>query len=161
MQGSRHPASTFSPLTLRFPVSFQRSPYRFPILRRGFHRHFHDLLLDQPLRKQLQLLGVASVPASLELIFVFDFNVSHHHGQLLFVDVNSGYPIRHRLPPGGSGERAGDFIKQGLGLSPLPQGERQRTIYSLYHARSGSHTLTASASPLSSQSRRSSRCGVL
>jgi len=39
--------------------------------------------------------------------------------------------LRHRLPPGGSGERAGDYIKQGLGLSPLPQGERQRTTYSL------------------------------
>src|SRR5215831_17478402 len=65
------------------------------------------------------------------------------------MDIDSRYPIRHRLPPGGSGERAADFIKQGLGLSPLPQGERPRTIYSLYHARSGSHTLTASASPLS------------
>jgi hypothetical protein len=42
---------------------------------------------------------------------------------------DSGYAIRHRLPPGGSGERAGDYIKQGLGLSPLPQGERQCTIY--------------------------------
>jgi hypothetical protein len=30
------------------------------------------------------------------------------------------------------------FREQGLGLSPLPQGKRQRTIYSLYHARSGS-----------------------
>jgi hypothetical protein len=52
-------------------------------------------------------------------------------------------------------------MKQGLGLSPLPQGERRRTIYLLYHARSGSHTWTASASPLSNQSRRSSHCGVL
>src|SRR6201997_1677163 len=71
------------------------------------------------------------------------------------MDINSGYPIRHRLSPGGSGERAGDYIKQGLGLSPLPQGNRQRTIYSLYHARSGSDNLTASAAPLLNQSRRS------
>src|SRR5215469_13690910 len=40
--------------------------------------------------------------------------------------IDSRYPIRHTLPPGGSGERARDYIKQGLGLSPLPQGERQR-----------------------------------
>src|SRR5499433_3530296 len=90
-----------------------------------------------------------------------DFDVSHNYGQLLLMYIDSRYPIWHRLPPGGSGERAADFIKQGLGLSPLPQGERPRTIYSLYHARSGSHTLTASASPLSNQSRRSSHCGVL
>src|SRR5215470_12384867 len=42
------------------------------------------------------------------------------------MDINSGYPIRHRLPPGGGGERAGDYFKQDLGLSPLPKGERQR-----------------------------------
>src|SRR5215813_3219347 len=161
MQGPRHLSGTFPVWTRRFPVSFQRSPYRFPILRRGFHHRFLDLLLDQPLRKQLQLLGVATLPPSLKLVFVVDFDVSHNYGQLLLMDIDSRYPIRHRLPPGGSGERAADFIKQGLGLSPLPQGERPRTIYSLYHARSGSHTLTASASPLSNQSRRSSHCGVL
>jgi len=46
-------------------------------------------------------------------------------------------------------------MKQGLGLSPLPPGERQRTIYSLYHARSGSDRRSVSASPLFSQSRHS------
>src|SRR5262249_20393575 len=96
MQGSRHPACSFSPPTPRFPVSFQCSPYRFPILRRGFHHHFLDLLLDQPRRKQLQLLGVASVPASLELVFLVDFHVSHNHRQLLLMDINSGCPIWHR-----------------------------------------------------------------
>src|SRR5205807_10396724 len=114
-----------------------------------------DLLLDQPLGKQSQVLRVATVPASLKLVFVVDFNVSHNYGQLLFVDVNSSYPIRHRFPPGGSGERAGDYIKQGLGLSPLPQGERQRTIYSLDHARSGSDNLTASTYPLLNRPRSS------
>jgi hypothetical protein len=120
-----------------------------------FHHYFLGLPLDEPVRQPLQLLRVASVPASLKLVLVVDFDVSHNYGQLLFMDINSGYPIRHRLPPGGSGERAGDFIKQGLGLSPLPQGKRQRTIYSLYHARSGSDNLTASAAPLLNQSRRS------
>jgi len=39
-----------------------------------------------------------------------------------FVDINSGYPIWHTLPPGGSGERARDYIKQGRGLLPLSRG---------------------------------------
>jgi hypothetical protein len=66
------------------------------------------------------------------LVFLVDFNVSHYYGQLLFVDVNSGYPIRHRLPPGGSGERAADYIKQGLGLSPLPpEGETTHHLFAL------------------------------
>src|SRR5437870_1587148 len=69
------------------------------------------------------------------------------------MDIDSRYPIRHRLPPGGSGERAGDYINLGLGLSPLPQREKQRTIYSLDHARSGSNLHSASASPLSFRSR--------
>jgi hypothetical protein len=42
--------------------------------------------------------------------FVVDFDVSHNYGQLLFMDIHPGYPIRHRLSPGGSGERAGDHI---------------------------------------------------
>src|SRR5207249_10878000 len=69
------------------------------------------------------------------------------------MDIDSRYPIRHRLPPGGSGERAGDYINLGLGLSPLRQRERQRTIYSLDHARTGSNLHSASASPLSFRSR--------
>src|SRR5215469_15645563 len=154
MECSRHFPSTFPMLTGRFPVPFERTPERFPILGRGFHYRFLDLLLDQPSRQLLQLLRVASVPALLKLVFLFDFHISHHHRQLLFMDINSGYPIRHRLPPGGSGERAGDFIKQGLAVSPLPQGERQRTIYSLYHARSGSDRRSVSASPLITQSRQ-------
>src|SRR5499425_1272875 len=154
MECSRHFLGTFPMLTGRFPVPFECTPERFPILCRGFQHHFLDLLLDQPFRQLSQLLRVASVPALLKLVFFFDFHVSHHHRQLLFMDINSGYPIRHRLPAGGSGERAGDFIKQGLGLSPLPQGERQRTIYSLYHARSGSDRRSVSASPLITRSRQ-------
>src|SRR5260370_13115881 len=140
MECARHFPGTFPILTARFPVPFECAPERFPVLSRGFHHHFLDPLLDEPLRQPLQLLRVASEPASLKLVFVVDFDVSHNYSQLLFVDVNSGYPIRHRLPPGGGGRRARDYIKQGLGLSPLPQGERQRTIYSLYHARSRSHS---------------------
>ena len=91
--------------------------------------------MPRTLRKPLQLLRVASIPASLKLVFVVDLDVSHNDGQLLLMDINSGYPIRHRLSPGGSGERAGDYIKQGLGLSPLPQGrDNAPFIRSITHA---------------------------
>src|SRR6516164_11330094 len=53
------------------------------------------------------------------------------------------------------------FIKQGLGLSPLPQGKRQRTIYSLYYARSGSDKLTVSTASLGNQSRRSEPARIM
>ena len=122
MECSRHFPGTFPILTARFPVPFECAPQRFPVLGSGLHHHFLDSLLNEPLRQPLQLLRVASEPASLKLVCVVDFDVGHDYSQLLFVDVNSGYPIRHRLPPGGSGERAADYIKQGPGLSPLPPG---------------------------------------
>jgi hypothetical protein len=43
------------------------------------------------------MLGVTSVPASLKLVFAFDFDISHNHGQLLFVHIDSRYLIRHKL----------------------------------------------------------------
>src|SRR5258708_3996971 len=107
MECPRHPACTFPTLTHRLPKSIQRFPNRLPVLRGRFHHHFLDLLLDEPFRQHAQLLRIAPVPASLKLIFVFDFDVSHNHGQPLFMDIDSRHPIRHRLPPGGNGERAG------------------------------------------------------
>jgi len=50
------------------------------------------------------------------------FEIGHNHGQLLFVHIDSGYAIRHTFLLAGSGEHARDYIKQGLGLSPLPAG---------------------------------------
>src|ERR1022692_3283760 len=97
MECARHPARTFPLLTAWLPILLERSPNRFPVLRGGFHYHFLHLLLDKPFRQPLQLLRVASVPASLELVFVFDFDVSHNHGQLLFMYIDSRYPIRHKL----------------------------------------------------------------
>ena len=39
------------------------------------------------------LLLVASVPASLEFVFLVDFHISHNHRQLLLMDIDSGYLI--------------------------------------------------------------------
>jgi hypothetical protein len=99
MECARHPARTFPLLTAWLPILLEHSPNRFPVLRSGFHDHFLHLLLNQPFRQQLQLLRVASVPASLELVFVFNFDVSHNHGQLLFMCIDSRYPISS-FPPG-------------------------------------------------------------
>src|SRR5215472_6275772 len=92
MKCSRHLSGTFPFLTARFPISLECAPHRLPVLRRRFHHHFLDLLLDEPLRQPLQLPRVASVPASVKLVCVVDFDVSHNYGQLLFMDINSGYP---------------------------------------------------------------------
>ena len=49
--------------------------------------------------------------------------------------INSRYSIRHRLPPGRSGERARKFINLGRGLSPLPTGRDDAPfIRSITHA---------------------------
>ena len=130
MECARHPARTFPLLTAWLPVPLQRSPNWFPVLRGGFHYYFLDLLLAEPFRQPLQLLGVAPIPASLQWVFVYDFDISHNHRQLLFMDIDSRYPIRHKLP-GGSGERAGDYIKQGLGLSTLPPGRDNAHLFAL------------------------------
>ena len=44
-------------------------------MRGRFLHHFLDLLLDEPFRQHAQLLRIAAVPASLKLIFFFDFDV--------------------------------------------------------------------------------------
>jgi hypothetical protein len=48
----------------------------------------------------------------------------------------------------GAGKRASRYIKQGRGLSPLPEGETTTPNYSLNDARSGSDNTTASTYPL-------------
>src|SRR5207237_1243340 len=131
MDCARHPARTFPLLTAWLPVPLQRSPDRFPVLRGGFHYYFLDLLLAEPFRQPLQLLGVAPIPASLQWVFVFDFDISHNHRQLLFMDIDSRYPIRHKLPPGGSGERAGDTLSRVSGYRRSHGGVPTLNFFSL------------------------------
>src|SRR5258705_4383533 len=135
MQCSRHPARTLPILTHRLPISLHCSPNRLPVLRGRFHYHFLDLPLDEPFRQHPQLLRIAAVPASLKLIFVFDFDVSHNHGQPLFVDIDSRHPIRHRLPPGENGERA------GLTLTWVSGYRRSHTGETTHHLFARSRTL--------------------
>src|SRR6266478_2900851 len=135
MQCPRHPACTFPTLTLRLPISLHCSPNRLPVLRGRFHHHFLDLLLDEPFRQHPQLLRIAAVPASLKLIFIFDFDVSHNHGQPFFMNIDSRHSIRHKLPPGGNGERA------GLTLTWVSGYRRSHTVDTTHHLFARSRTL--------------------
>src|SRR5438876_11728371 len=107
------------------------------------------------------MVGVATKQTPLKLVLAFDFHVSYDHSQHLFMNVDSRYPVRHNFPPGGERRTCCEFLKQGHGLSPLPQEGETTPNYSLNHARSGSDTRTASTSPLRNQSRRSEASPIL
>ncbi len=98
-------------------------------MRGRFHHHFLDLLLDEPFRQHAQLFRVAAVPASLKLIFVFDFDVSHNYGQPLLMDIDPRHPVRHRLPPGGNGERAGLTLTWVSGYRRSHRGETTHHLF--------------------------------
>src|SRR5215471_9727384 len=136
MQLSRHCASTFPFLADRPPVAFQRSPNRLPILRRGFHHYFLDLLLDQPLGKSLQLLGVATKPSPLEFVFAGTLNVGHHYSQHLLMHVNSRYPISHCFLLGGKRRACRELHIQAHVAIAAPASRRQQRpfIRSITHA---------------------------
>jgi hypothetical protein len=38
------------------------------------------------------------------------------------MNIDSGYPVRHNVPPGQERRACCGYINQGRGLSPLPQG---------------------------------------
>src|SRR5208283_924309 len=123
------------------------------------------LLLPRPAARAAirpsQVLGVAAKRAPLKLVLAIDFDIGHNHGQHLLMNIDSRYPVRHKLPPGGSGERASTYINQGRRLSPLPPEGETTPNYSLNHARSGSDSGTASTCPLLLQPRRSLAITIL
>ena len=155
MQCSRLPACAFPLLADRLPISLQRFPNWFPILRRRFHDYFLGLLLEQPCGQRSQLFGVAAKHPSLKPEFIVNFYVRHNYGQHLFMNINSRYPVRHKLLLAGSGERAAVTLSRVAGYRRSLQGKTTTPNYSLNHARSGSDRLTASNSPLRSRPHRS------
>src|SRR6201982_2213783 len=100
------------------------------------------------------MLGVATKQTPFKLVLAFDFHVSYHHSQHLFMNVDSRYPVRHNFPPGGSGERAASSLSRVTGYRRSHSRGETTPNYSLNHARSGSDTQTALTSPLRLQSRR-------
>src|SRR5712691_10326778 len=157
MQGSRLPPCAFSRLAYRFPTPFQRLPHWSPILGSGFHDYFLGLLLKQPCRQRSQLFGATAELPSLKVELAIDFDIRHNDSEHPLVDINSRYPIGHSSSWPKQRACCG-YLKQGRGLSPLPQGRTTTPNYSLKQARSGSDSDTASTSPVSSRPRRFGRC---
>src|SRR3974390_1101065 len=147
MQRAGPPSGSFPLLAERLPIPFQCFPHGFPILRRRLHDYFFGLLLDEPRSQRSQLFRVAAKHPPLKLIFAFDLNLGHNYSQHLLVDIDSRYPVRHRLLLAGSGERAAITLTRVAGYR-APQGKTTTPNYSLKHARSGSDRWTVSNSPL-------------
>src|ERR1700751_5593523 len=101
------------------------------------------------------MLWAAAVTHSFKLVLAINFHVANHDGQHLLMDVNSRYPVRHRFPLGGSGERAANSLTRVTGYRRSHRREQTTPNYLLNHARSGSDTRTASTAPVRTQSRRS------
>jgi hypothetical protein len=157
MECARHPARTFPLLTAWLPILLERSPNRFPVLRGGFHYHFLHLLLDKPFPPQLQRCncsGLLPYQRRSNWYSSSTSTVSYNHGQLLFMDINSRCPIRHKLLLAGAESVPKITLSRVSGYRRSHRGETT-LIYSLYHARSESDRRSVSVSPLITQSRHS------
>ena len=128
MQRSGPAPCAFSLLAQRFPIPFQSSPNWLPILRRRFHDYFFGLLLNKLCRQRAQLFGVAAKHLPFKLVFTFDFDVSHHYSQDLFMNIDSRYPVRHKFLLAGSGERAAVTLTRLAGYRRSPRGRQRRPI---------------------------------
>src|SRR5215813_14771026 len=95
MQRSGLSTCTFPLFVDRLPIPLQSSPHWFPILRRRFHDHFLDFLLEQPCGERTELFRVAAKHPAFKLELAFDFNVGDNYGQHLFMDINSRYSVGH------------------------------------------------------------------
>src|SRR2546427_12404018 len=69
---------------------------------------------------------VATKLAPLKPVLAFHFHVRHNYGQHLFMNIDSRYPVRHCLPPGGSGERAAVTLTRVAGYRRSHRGTQQR-----------------------------------
>src|SRR6266478_3807008 len=148
MQRSRLTAWAFPFLAYRLPIPFQRFPRWFPMLRRRFHDYFLGLLLDWPCGQLSQLFRVAAKHPPLKPELAVNFHVRHNYGQHLFMNINSRYPVGHKLLLAGIGERAAVTLTRLTGYRRSPGGKTTTPNYSLKHARSGSDRETASNSPM-------------
>src|SRR5438094_4948144 len=71
------------------------------------------------------------------------------------MNINSRYPVGHKLLLAGSGERAAVTLTRVTGYRRSHRGKQRRPIYPLNHARSGSDNPTVSTSPARIRPRRS------
>src|ERR1700751_5583478 len=66
------------------------------------------------------MLWAAAVTHSFKLVLAVNFHVANHHGQHLLMDVDSRYPVRHKVSSWQERRACCDFLNQGHRLSPLP-----------------------------------------
>ncbi len=97
VQAPRSRVSVFSASAVSLPVLLQCSPNWPPILRRGFHYYFRDLLLAQPLGQCSQMLGTGTEASPLELVWPVEFNVGYDYGQYPFMHVDSRDLVTHKF----------------------------------------------------------------
>jgi len=82
-----------------------------------------------PSKKRSQLFRVAAKHPPLKLLFAFDFNVGHNYSQHLLVDIDSRYPVRHRLLLAGSGERAAITSTRVAGYRRSPGEDNDAQLF--------------------------------
>src|SRR6201986_2643260 len=63
------------------------------------------------------------------MIVVFGLGVRKKYGQPLLMDIDSRHPIRHRLPPGRNGERAGLTLTWVSGSRRYHRGETTHHLF--------------------------------
>jgi len=127
-------------------VQFQRFPDGSPILRGPFHHDFVDLALDEPARERAQFGRARPNFVAFKLEVAFAFDVGHHHGQHLLVHVNPIPAILYGIGLScGSGERASSH--QSGSQAVVGRQDATTPNYSVNHARSGSHSCSASIAP--------------
>src|SRR5215467_5207423 len=88
--------------------------------------------------------------ASFKLVLAMNFHIANHHGQHLFMDVNSRYPVRHKVSSWRERRACCEFLNQGHRLSPLPpKGTDNAQLFAqprtlrIRHADSQSSTIPA------------------
>src|SRR6266436_1405900 len=103
------------------------------------------------------MVGVATKQTPFKLVLAFDLHVSYDHGQHLFMNVDSRYPVRHNFPPGGSGERAASSLSRVTGYRRSNRRGRddaqlfaQPRTLRIRHADSFNFSTAKSISPLRS-----------
>jgi hypothetical protein len=68
-------------------------------------------------------------------VLTVDFNVRHNHGQHLFMNIDSRYPVSHNVLLARSGERAAVTLSRVAGYRRSPRGRQRRPIIrSITHA---------------------------
>src|SRR5215471_13819411 len=70
------------------------------------------------------MLWGGAITDPLKLVLAIDFHIANHYGQHLFMYVNSGYLIRHKVFSCRERRACCELLNQGHRLSPLPQDGR-------------------------------------